>query len=246
MPVPLGNDRRIQASRYNVNVTAHPSAATSTARRERAATAEPPVSPRVEPGGPVWPVAELQPAQGDWSVEAYLRLTDSTNRLIEYTAGNLDFLPMPTDRHQAISQYLFVQLYGIITAGSLGTVRYAPLRVRVAPDRFREPDVLFVKKENEARWRSNRFWTGADLVMEVVSPDNPDRDWVEKAADYAAAGIGEYWIVDPQQQRVRILTLEPSATEYAVHRDAGPGETVGSVLIPGFEVEVGPCLAAGE
>ena len=246
MPVPLGNDRRIQAWRYNVNVTAHPSAAASSVRNQRAVTADPPASPRVEPGGPVWPVAELQPAQGDWSVEAYLKLTDSTNRLIEYIDGSVEFLPMPTDPHQCIVKFLFLRLNGMIDRDGLGTLQFAPLRVQVSPTRFREPDLLFVRKEHEARLRGRRFWTGADLVMEVVSPDNPDRDWVEKAADYAAAGIAEYWIVDPQQQRVRILTLEPSAAEYAVHRDAGPGETVGSVLLPGFEVEVGPCLAAGE
>ncbi len=48
-------------------------------------------------------IAELLPAQGEWSEEDYLWLTDSTNRMIEFTNGRIDVLPMPTEHHQAIS-----------------------------------------------------------------------------------------------------------------------------------------------
>ncbi len=49
-------------------------------------------------------------------------------------------------------------------------VPFPPLRVRVRPGKIREPDVLFLRKQN-FHLRSNRLWNGADLVMEVVSPD---------------------------------------------------------------------------
>lgn len=56
----------------------------------------------------VWPdeatEIDLEPLQGLWSVEQYLALTNQTNRLIEYTDGVIEALPMPTDRHQAILQ----------------------------------------------------------------------------------------------------------------------------------------------
>ena len=44
-----------------------------------------------------WEVATLFPEQGAWSLEEYLRLTDGTNRRIEYTDGRLEFLTLPTD-----------------------------------------------------------------------------------------------------------------------------------------------------
>ena len=46
----------------------------------------------------------------------------------------------------------------------------------------------------------DRYWLGADLVVEVVSPDRPERDLVDKRIDYAVrqAGIPEYWVVDPR------------------------------------------------
>ncbi|WP_445301235.1 MULTISPECIES: Uma2 family endonuclease [unclassified Microcoleus] len=48
------------------------------------------------------------------------------------------------------------------------------------------------------------------LVVEVVSPGRVgrDRDYISKRDQYAARGIPEYWIVDPQEQIVAVLRLE--------------------------------------
>ena len=46
---------------------------------------------------------EILPPQGRWSEEEYLLLTDHRNRLIEFTDGFLEPLPMPTDKHQSDS-----------------------------------------------------------------------------------------------------------------------------------------------
>ncbi|MDP9373848.1 MAG: Uma2 family endonuclease, partial [Chloroflexota bacterium] len=51
-------------------------------------------------------VLELLPLQGQWSEELYLWLTDQTNRLVEFTDGYIEVLPMPTDRHQSILLFL--------------------------------------------------------------------------------------------------------------------------------------------
>jgi Uma2 family endonuclease len=59
-----------------------------------------------------WEVATLFPEQGEWSEEAYLDLTDGTNRRIEFTDGRLEFLPMSTEIHEALVQFLFFALYG--------------------------------------------------------------------------------------------------------------------------------------
>ena len=45
---------------------------------------------------------EILPHQGEWSEQEYLVLTDHRSRLIEYTDGFLEVLPLPTDKHQAI------------------------------------------------------------------------------------------------------------------------------------------------
>jgi hypothetical protein len=44
----------------------------------------------------------------------------------------------------------------------------------------------------------------------VVSPgkENEDRDYRYKRSEYAARGIAEYWIVDPERDRVAVLTYK--------------------------------------
>jgi Uma2 family endonuclease len=78
----------------------------------------------------------------------------------------------------------------------------------------------------------NAFWLGADLVVEIVSPDNVERDTVIKRADYAEAGIPEYWIVNPEEETITVLKLEGGA--YMVHGVFGRGETASSGLLTGF------------
>ncbi len=183
---------------------------------------------------------DLEPLQGLWSEEQYLRLTDQTNRLIEFTDGVIEVLPMPTDKHQAISRLLFFALFAFVQPLG-GTVFYAPLRMQVRPGKFREPDLLVLRDANDAR-RQNEFWLGADMVVEIVSPDRPSRDTRDKLLDYAEAGILEYWIVNPLDDTVTILSLDGGAyTEAGVFRR---GERAASPLLPGFSVSVNELLDA--
>jgi Uma2 family endonuclease len=177
---------------------------------------------------------DLLPLQGLWTEEQYLRLTDQTNRFIEFTEGSVEVLPMPTRKHQAISRYLFLAFLGFVQRLG-GTVFYAPLRVRVAPGRFREPDLVLLLDVNDPR-NQNAFWLGADLVVEIVSPDYVERDTVIKRADYARAGIPEYWIVNPEDATITVLRLESDA--YIPHGVFRHGDTATSVLLQGFSVRV--------
>lgn len=193
---------------------------------------------------PAWEVATLYPPQGAWSVEEYLNLTDSTNRLIEYTDGRVEFLAMPTTSHQLILAYLHDQLRKFVTDGALGLVVFAALRVQVARTKFREPDIVFAHKDRRDLVK-NRFWTGANLVMEIVSDDQKsrERDLVEKRSDYAAAGIEEYWIVDPDEGRITVLELRSGAYETA--GEYKPGDQAASPLLKGFAIDVAAAFKAG-
>ena len=87
------------------------------------------------------------------------------------------------------------------------------------------------------------FWTGADLVVEIVSRGGEERDTVEKRADYAAAQIPEYWIVDPATEKILVLTL--AGGKYVEHGEFVKGQRATSVLLSGFEVEVSKVFSAG-
>jgi Uma2 family endonuclease len=177
---------------------------------------------------------DMLPLQGLWTEEQYLRLTDQTNHFIEFTEGSVEVLPMPTRKHQAISRFLFLAFLASVQRLG-GTVFYAPLRVRVAPGRFREPDLVLLLDVNDPR-NQNAFWLGADLVVEIVSPDDVERDTVIKRADYAEARIPEYWIVNPQEETITVLKLENGA--YIAHGVFRRGETATSALLTDFTVSV--------
>src|SRR5262249_57773178 len=131
------------------------------------------------------------------------------NRLVEFTDGFLEALPMPTDKHQSLLKFLFLAFYAFAEPRG-GKVHFAPLRLRIRPGKFREPDLLLLLSAADSR-RQNRFWTGADLALEVVSPEKPERDIVDKRRDYAEARIPEYWIVDPQTETITLLRLDGDA-----------------------------------
>jgi Uma2 family endonuclease len=180
--------------------------------------------------------------QGTWTVEQYLRLTDHANRLLEFTDGELELLPMPTDKHQAISKFLLFILSAFIDPRG-GTVFFSPLRLLIREGKFREPDLMLLLDANDPR-RENRYWRGADLVIEVVSEDDPERDIVVKRADYAEGRIPEYWIVNPIDETVTVLSLAAGSEEYAEHGVFRRGQTATSRLLPGFSVQVSAIVDA--
>jgi Uma2 family endonuclease len=197
-----------------------------------------------QPGEPAWEVALLFPSQGDWSEEEYLALTRRSNRLIELTDGCLEFLPMPTPFHQRMVRFLFKLLEAYVLARGLGEVFFSPLPIRLWASKFRDPDIVFLYP---ARLRDPYHQPqGADLAVEIVSPGETsrERDLVTKRAEYARAGIAEYWIVDPEQQRITVLTLDGAA--YREHGSFAPGQRASSVLLQGFEVAVAEVFAAGQ
>jgi Uma2 family endonuclease len=143
-------------------------------------------------------------------------------------------LPMPTDKHQMIVRLIFLALMAFVEPRG-GRVLFAPLRVQVRPGKYREPDILLVRDASDPR-RQNAFWLGADLVVEIVSPDKPERDTEEKPLDYAEAGIPEYWIVNPLDETITVLVLQ--GDRYVEHGASRRGEAAASALLGGFAVSV--------
>ena len=107
--------------------------------------------------------------------------------------------------------------------------------MQVRPGKVREPELLLLLDASDVR-NQNAFWLGADLVVEIVSEDNPERDTVDKVADYAEARIPEYWIVNPLDETITVLTLDGDI--YAIHGVFRPSEQATSRLLNSFAVSV--------
>jgi Uma2 family endonuclease len=172
--------------------------------------------------------------QGTWTVEQYLRLSDRTNRLFEFTDGQLELLPVPTDKHQVIIAFLYRALFPLMEKIG-GVVLFAALRLQIREGKFREPDLMLLLNASDRR-RENRYWTGADLVIEVVSEGDAERDTVVKRRDYAEGRIPEYWIVNPLDETVTVLQLAGvKSVEHGIFRR---GDTVMSPLLSDFSISV--------
>jgi Uma2 family endonuclease len=194
-------------------------------------------------GKPAWEIAKLFPTQGQWTENDFFALDGACELLrAELVNGYVDVLPVATELHQLILMYFLRQLDAFVAAHAPGLVLPAGLFVKIAARNIRLPDVVYIKEENYSR-RANEFWSGADLAMEVVSGGHEDRkrDLKEKPVDYAAAGISEYWIIDPKKKRVSVLVLD--GTTYRVHGEFGPGSHATSVLLPGFTLAVDTVLS---
>ncbi len=185
-------------------------------------------------------ILDLDAIQGLWTAEQYLQFTNYSRWLIEFTNGKLEVLAMPTRQHQAILGFLYVALLTFLRPRG-GAVFFAPLRLQIREGKFREPDLLLLRDTLDPRGQ-NAYWLGADLVLEVVSADDPERDTVVKRTDYAEGRIPEYWIVHPEEETITVLRLEQ--TEYEEHGVFRRGQTATSVLLQGFAVAVSDVLDA--
>ena len=177
---------------------------------------------------------DLVVLQGLWTQEMHPRLTNQSNQLIEFTDGIVEILPIPTRYDQSILALLY-ELFVVFLRPCGGKVLFAPLRLMIRPGMFREPDLLLLVQVRDPR-NQNAYWLGADLVLEIVSPDDPDRDLITKRTDYAGAGVPEYWIVNSLTETIIVLSLDGSSyQEHAVYQR---GEVARSLVLNGFGVSV--------
>ena len=81
-----------------------------------------------------------------------------------------------------------------------------------------------------------RFVEGADLVVEILSASNRDHDLLTKRAEYAAAGIEEYWLADPDTRTLTVLVLD--GDRYREHGQFGVGQAATSPLLSELSLEL--------
>jgi len=110
--------------------------------------------------------------------------------------------------HVRLQMFLAAILEEFAKTHGLGSVVVDPFVMRMGQGLpGRAPDITFVKTENAVRLRSTFIDGPADLVVEVVSRDDPGRDYIDKYREYEAAGVPEYWIIDPEAQRTEFNQL---------------------------------------
>ena len=120
----------------------------------------------------------------------------------ELLFGRIYVSPSPTPLHQLITFLLAQWLDAAAEPGAL--VLPAPLDVVLAEHSMVQPDVVYISAARRGIV-GDRIEGAPDLLVEVLSPGSARRDRGEKLALYAASGVREYWIVDPQERQIELL-----------------------------------------
>jgi Uma2 family endonuclease len=151
-------------------------------------------------------------------------IPDDDNRY-EILDGEVVMTPSPLVVHQDILRRLAKLVGNHIDDHDLGTYWFAPLGVRLGEHDIPEPDFLFVKKESLAsRVHREAIHGPPELVVEILSEGTFRRDLLRKRRIYARYGVPEYWILDPDDRTVTVLTLEGAS-----YRDSEPVEGLAAI-----------------
>ena len=109
---------------------------------------------------------------------------------------------------------------------------YSPIDVYLNKENVYQPDIVFVAKENAKIIDWNKGIMGApDLVIEILSKGNKNYDLNKKKAVYEAAGVKEYWVVNPETKWCEGFVLENG-----VYKSLGEGN--GQLTIQMFNLTI--------
>lgn len=147
------------------------------------------------------------PKQHTYTSEDYWSLPDGERA--ELIDGQLYNMAPPSRIHQKLVMKLSASIQQHIDSkGGSCEVYPAPFAVNLNADdkTYVEPDISVICDNHKL---TDRGCEGApDLVIEVVSPSSSRMDYIIKLNLYMAAGVREYWIVDPLRQRTIVYHLE--------------------------------------
>lgn len=158
------------------------------------------------------------------TLDEYLNYDDQTSDPYELVNGELVIMPPESELNRRIATFLFAYFLQqgipsyrltmkteVVVSGSRATTRF--------PDLMMLSEELATALEGASRSTVTIDMPPPTLVIEVVSPNQENRDYRYKRSEYAARGIAEYWIVDPVQQRVTVLEWVEGLYEEKVYAE---------------------------
>lgn len=135
----------------------------------------------------------------------------------ELIEGQIYYQAAPSRTHQRILSGLHATIYNYIKSkGGPCEVYPAPFAVKLWEDKtIVEPDISVICNRDKL---TDKGCTGApDWIIEIVTPGNSSHDYIRKLNLYAAAGVREYWIVNPMKQTIFVYHLEETKFEVTAY-----------------------------
>ncbi|MCB0609275.1 MAG: Uma2 family endonuclease [Lewinellaceae bacterium] len=154
----------------------------------------------------------------------------------EFINGEIIYQSPVKRKHWKISARLSARLIQYVDDHDLGEVGVEKVMVSLSRNDY-EPDICFFTKAKSQHFsRDQMHFPAPDFIVEILSESTENVDRKVKYNDYAAHGIEEYWIIDPDME-----TIEQYFSENRIFRLnvklAGSG-IIKSRSIKGFEMDI--------
>ena len=167
--------------------------------------------------------------QGEYTIDDYYGLPEE--RRVELIDGVIYDMAAPSPRHQLIGSEIRDQLKSYIRSKGGSCIPFvAPLDVQLDMDdrTMVQPDVLIVCDRGKLIRRC--LYGAPDFIVEILSDSTKRKDMFVKLPKYRAAGVREYWIVDPEKRKGVVYDLENNELP----------------VIYGFDDKIPVCIFSGE
>ncbi|GAB4581414.1 MAG: Uma2 family endonuclease [Anaerolineales bacterium] len=137
--------------------------------------------------------------------------------------------------HAIVGQRLLMFMNFYVDRNQLGWVGYEKILISLSRNDY-EPDICyFSQAKSRAFFPDQMKFPAPDFVVEILSPSTEAIDRGVKFEDYAAHGVGEYWIIDPDRETIEQYALQNDVYDLRVKVKSG---VIQSLMIDGFEMAV--------
>ena len=141
------------------------------------------------------------------TLEQYEKLAE--DKRVEVFEGIVYDMASPSQIHQAISMQLSTVINNyILQRKGTCSIFSAPFDVKLSdkPLTIVQPDIMIICDKDKL---DGKRCNGApDFIIEIVSPGNPEDDYIRKLYYYKNYGVREYWIVDPRRKIITVNYFE--------------------------------------
>ena len=178
------------------------------------------------------PALVLRSPDASWNRARWEQLPDDGNRY-EVIDGVLYMTTAPSYFHQWIIRQISLALIEQLDRRGFGLTSWAPIGLFMPGCDPVQPDIVMIQTSDLGIIHDRRIFGVPTLLVEILSPTNPETDLQIKRGAYARAGVPEYWIVRPATRDVLVCSRpDTSLGDYVQTQLIDPDGTLASPTLP--------------